>query len=82
MIPEERRHDHLFRPSHTVAHGADHHVLVDSHRNVTREEEVREWRQRVAGFVQQASERACTFLPALDQRANEIPRLHLIELAG
>jgi hypothetical protein len=51
---EQSFHDQLFRPSRVKSHRADHHVLVDRHRGITSEKEIRQRRQRVARLVERA----------------------------
>jgi hypothetical protein len=41
MRGEERLHDQLFRPPRVKSHRADHHVLIDRHRGIAREEKIR-----------------------------------------
>ena len=79
---EDRLHDELFGPANPVAHRADHHVVIDAHRHVTGEEEIRKRRKGVPAFVERTGELTRTLLFSLDQRPNEVERLHFRELAG
>jgi hypothetical protein len=82
VVQEERLHDELLRPANPVAHRPDDDVLADAHRDIPREEEVRQRRKGVAGRVQRPRQRARGFLAPLDQHPNDLLGRKLLDLAG
>src|SRR5687768_14916103 len=81
VVHEDRLHQELFGPSNAVAHRAYHDVVVDAHGHVAREEQVRQRGKDEAALVECARQLAWRLLDSFDQRANELGRVHFLQLA-